>query len=871
MLHMTRVTAALVPPLAAMVIFWPVSALAQTQPAPTTFRSGTELVRLDVRAVDGNRRPVLDLRADEIEVVEDGQRRPILHFQHISDPTAPIMEAAHRTSAGQVSTNRGAPRGQLYLLIFDQAHISPGNEQRARAAAARFLTTRMRPGDRVALYGIPGPGPQIDFTADVERVSADLQKIRGGLERFSYGAVGPMRIQEAIEVTRGNQEVLSRVSERLSTERSGTDVLAISGSSAPGGGGTTNAALFEMLVREDARTMVARADQQARNFLLMFADVIRRLRRIEGRKNVILLSEGFFADNISRELEQVAAAAAESYTVIHALDLNRRQIDIREQEPLGPDQFSEVQSRLGGLGSLSAETDGNVMIDASAALDRSFARVAEDSRDYYLVGFEPSRRADRVGPYRRVIVRTTRPGVRVLTRTGYAAGAFSGKPAERRVTIDAALKAPFPQQGIGVHYTTYILRGPSAGLQKVFVSVAADLPVAERAERAADVVFFVRDVHSGRVMASGTDTMALPVGAEPGSTTGAGHYKVQFDLPAGSYVMRVVVRDPGGLVGSADRRFDVRRLDAAGVTFSDLILSADADMLPVRAVASSARGLSGTLELYGQSRDHLDDVSVVMELTPAGSERSVSIVHADLETVRDDEGSASRVARLAMPLTAVPEGDYLVTSVVRRRGQEIGTTAREVRIVRAAAAAPSPAAAVLDPGRVLDGIPAREYVRALEAEAASPFLREAARHAREGEWPLVAAALPARESAATSVAAGLRGLAKVSAGDYEGAAADLRLAFEMGDRKDARAAFILGWAYLGAGASREAIGAWRAAVFLDPAMVPAHLALAEAYMRLSEPALAIQALRAGLLSVPDSPELKSKLLEIEQRHARRMP
>jgi hypothetical protein len=46
-------------------------------------------------------------------------------------------------------------------------------------------------------------------------------------------------------------------------------------------------------------------------------------------------------------------------------------------------------------------------------------------------------------------------------------------------------------------------------------------------------------------------------------------------------------------------------------------------------------------------------------------------------------------------------------------------------------------------------------------------------------------------------------------------------------------------------------------------MVPAHLALAEAYLQMSERALAIQALRAGLLSLPDSPELLARLAAIE--------
>jgi len=79
------------------------------------------------------------------------------------------------------------------------------------------------------------------------------------------------------------------------------------------------------------------------------------------------------------------------------------------------------------------------------------------------------------------------------------------------------------------------------------------------------------------------------------------------------------------------------------------------------------------------------------------------------------------------------------------------------------------------------------------------------------------------------------------------------------------AAFLLGWAFHGAGDDRQAISAWRRAAFVDPTLVPAHLALAEIYVRLSQPALAMQALRAGLAALPQSPELLDRLHQLERR------
>ena len=85
------------------------------------------------------------------------------------------------------------------------------------------------------------------------------------------------------------------------------------------------------------------------------------------------------------------------------------------------------------------------------------------------------------------------------------------------------------------------------------------------------------------------------------------------------------------------------------------------------------------------------------------------------------------------------------------------------------------------------------------------------------------------------------------------------------DQTNAATAFGLAGRTSISGADRDAIGAWRAAAAIDPKMVPAHLALADAYLKLRQPALAAQALRAGLVALPDSVELQAKLMEIDKR------
>jgi len=850
--------------LATLTILLVGSSLALAQSEQPVFRAGVELVRLDVRITGADGRPVTDLTRDDFEVLEGNERQPILLFQHIEEPSAPLTEVARRTVAGEVSTNRGAARGHLYVLVFDQEHITAGNEHRARLAAERFLRTRFRPGDRVALYAVPGPGPQLDFTGQLTLAVEELPKVRGSLERTEIGPLGVMRVFEAYEIRRGNQQILDRVANNL--RASGTDAMAAIAS--PLTAGTSDPSILKVLVQEEASTIVHRADESSRRFLAILSDLVRRLRAIEDRKVVVLFSEGFFLDNLSREIEQVAAAAAQSYSVFYSIDLNSRGVDIRQTEPLGGEAIGEVQSRLEPLATLALETDGQLVPDASTRLDQVLGRIADESQDYYLVGFAPSPVGrERRDGYHRVKVRVRREGVTVRTRTGYSLGTAS-TAADRRRAIDLVFAAPFPLQQLALEYTTYVLRGSAPGLQKVFVSLEAELPVADGDGRAgsADVVFVVRSVRDGRVMASGTDTIALPATSREDATTGTASYRVQFELPPGAYLMRTLVREPGGLVGSADRRFDVPALYGANISGSDLILGvATSGRLPVRATTHADTGLTGVLQIYGSNPDALEEVEVRIDLLPVGDDTAVLSTLADIVGPIEGEHGASSTAQIDLPLTGLAPGPYVTRAVVRAGGTIVSERLRELVVLPGAAPLPERAAAPaagLEPTLVLEGALARRYVKAVREGADTPAVGRAAALADAGRWPEVEQALGS--DAGTAGYLGLRGLARFADGRYDEAARDLHGAFTR-DPQNADAAFLLGWAHAASGDDRGAISSWRSAAYLDPTLIPAHLALADAYERLSQRALALQAIRAGLRAVPGSRELRDRLAALEGR------
>jgi VWFA-related protein len=815
------------------------AAFAVQQNPPAVFRSGTDLVRFDVRVTDASGRPITDLRPSEIEIVEDGAPRPILLFQHFEETAEAYNEAALRAVSAEVSSNRGSPRGHLYLMVFDQAHISSGNEQVARRAAQRFINERVRPSDRVAVVGLPGPGPLTTFTADRGLAVAELAKVRGGLERTVTSALGEFTVNEAYEIAAGNDRLITDVITRQALQ-AGSDVGGSSDTTIGRPVGRQkdgeDPKAVRLAVVENARTLVAQADAGSRDFLQRLGDVLERYKNVEGRKTVILFSEGFHSANLVRELEQVEAAAAESYAVFCAFDLNRRAG--ADSAALAPATLpsAEIQARLEPLGSLAADTDGVLIPDAPGHIDTALDRIAAQTRDYYLVGFTPTAAAlSSPGSYRHVDVHVSRPGARVSARAGYMVPK-AGASLVRRTAIDAALAAPFAQQGLRVEYSTYEMRGDDAGRSRVILSLEADLPLREGANAAADVVFVVRDMRDGRVVASGTDTVPLPAEAAGGATTGVGRYRVHFDVPPGSYIMRTVVREPGGLVGSADRKLDVRGFTGPDVTVSDLIVDSPATPVPVRARVYTKDGLSGVLYVYARNREQLRDVTVTAALVTAGDGAAAATLGADTGEITDIGGTAlTRRATIATPLGGIAPGAYVARVKVMAGSETVADLTREVDVVEGSAPALAPPPAPeLNPVDVL----ASDYVRPARAA-------------------LRASSTPGAEQAS-------KGFDLFERGDYLGAAAELAPAFAA-DRGRAPVAFVLGWAYEAGGDHRQAIGAWRAAATIDPKFLPAHLALAEVYLRLSEDALAAQAIKAGLAALPDSPELQSKLAQIQKR------
>jgi VWFA-related protein len=186
------------------------TALAAAAQQPT-FRTGTEVVQLDVSVVDKQGQPVHGLTQQDFAVFEDGKPQSIVAFKAVDlpDTVTPATSTAPaswtKTVARDVSTNQ-LDHHRLFAIVMDDATIVPDASVIERARdAARSVIDKMGPNDLATVM----------FTRrdklTVQDFTNDHAKLLDTVESFSVG-YGPLTCsdrQDALGVLRRVAEYLA--------------------------------------------------------------------------------------------------------------------------------------------------------------------------------------------------------------------------------------------------------------------------------------------------------------------------------------------------------------------------------------------------------------------------------------------------------------------------------------------------------------------------------------------------------------------------------------------------------------------------------------------------------------------------------------
>jgi VWFA-related protein len=560
------------------------AATTQGQPRKV-FRSGLNLVSVDVIVRDKSGAVVRGLTAADFDVREDGKPQAIssFSFEEITNKPVPAVESADLLAGVEKKVAEEAKRAptaaaaappapeasgpmtsdmlagrRLIALVFDISSMQPEDVQRAVDSARKYVDEKMTAADLIAVTTV---GSALSVLTDF---TADRAKVANALATLAF------------------------------TEGTATEAPAAS----------TTATDEEAAAAEDTTTVADAAELDMFNNdvrLRALKTLAEALAPIEQKKAILYFSAGMQRSGQDNQVELRSAvnAAVRANVSIYPIDTRGLQAvvpggDARQASGRGQDmfsgrgvtqQFAQLASSQDTLTSLAADTGGRAFTDSND-FGEAFTRVQRDMSAYYLLGYS-STNAAMDGRFRRIQVRVKREGLRIEARAGYYADRdfTHTSRTDRESQLEEQLFTAMSPTDLPVLVTGIWFRlAPDRYYVPIALTVPGSaVPVANDKDPVTlDVLGAVRD-ERGFPVGRFRETLKLPPGT---GTTLAGKqilYQSGVTLPPGRFSVKVVVREnTSGTMGSFEAPVIVPELKQAPMKVSSVVLSTQLQPVAVK-------------------------------------------------------------------------------------------------------------------------------------------------------------------------------------------------------------------------------------------------------------------------------------------------
>jgi VWFA-related protein len=807
---------------------------AETPPQGPTFRTGVDVIAVDVAVVDGKGVPVENLLPPDFIVKIDGQPRRVVTAEHFKID----VEAARREAADPFetlyTTNLKPSNGRQIIIAVDQGNIRFGSARPLLATAAKFLD-RLSPADRVAFVAFPEPGVQVAFTNDHLKLRRGMERVVG--QQSAFASKFNIGLSEAIAITekadsRVFGEVVMRECPRMTgfaREQCERDVLS------------------------ESSNQVRNARQNTTDSLRGLYDLMLALSVIEGPKTLILMSEGLILDTPS-DLDAIIRAAAMARVTINVLLMDVPRDDITVGQ-LGPTVTEDRDMAVSGLADLAGGSRGSLYYIVGTG-ELIFDRLAGETLAYYMLGVEESS-GDRDGKPHRIDVEVSRRNVTVRSRRAFVLSAATTTRKKAEETLLDALKSPFGVAEVPVRVTTFTQKDPASDKARIVVAAEIGQPGGEPEEYTVGYVLLDSD---GKVIAGDITKRTLSV--PNGQQNAPRDYLGEIIVEPGTYSMRFGVVDASGRRGGVIREVSAWKLAGEEFALGDLLVGdAGTEGAPrIRpGVEPHVRGnLGAFLELYSTAPAGLENAKVEFEI--ADDQDSPALLTGGAQMIVGSEPT-QRVGQGVLTATLLPAGRYVARARITRGDNIAGVLVRPfiLDLPPAGTAMPSPfmqgTVAKFDPKLPLSPRVLGEFLAL--AEKQFPELKGPLADARAGRYGI--AAIEALTSGDQAAAAFFKGLDWYSKGQLNQAVTQLELA--AGPRREFfPAAFYLGASFAAAGRDRDAAGVWQMASGKEPRPPLFYLLLADARLRDSQPASVVDVLKPAFDRAPNDDEIARRLM-----------
>lgn len=639
-----------------------------------TFSTTTNLLTLDVTALDRDGKPVAGLKPEDFEIKINGSVRSVQALAYIEakvsgSPATPAVEPVMpAVSARRSVVNAKLPdESRLFVIVVDDLSFEPGSGKPLFVSAESFVA-KLPASDYVGFALTSGSG-SINPTRDRGPVLSALKKAVGMFSNPATVVDPPtVGIGESFDIDDGSES-----KERDVILRECFDPAAATFYASQGINRLRSTGQCASRVQGRAKRVVQQMRAVRERQLQTLESIVESLKGAPGIKNLVLLSGGVAVTKGVDELTPVAKAAARAGV----------QISTMVQE--GDIDLSDIGSGGSESGSSSAPNPGRAQVrrdDDKVLLGGAQTMTDMAGGQFYRVIGQPVRFFERVtvsasGIYRLGVALPagTKPGENLaisasVKRSGVSALAshYAAAP-EPEVTLSsadrmaAAVKQGEMLYGVPISFGAIVRRGGAPGQ----IEIGTVISVPGSVEGPLEAIFGVLDATGG--LKSGKRSVPAVANSD---------YTITYAIPVqqGPYQLRVAVADARGNVGAVSMAVNAALNVVGDLQTSDLLTwipdaSGRMRLLVVEELPAGVPALTGMLELYATTTLPAD-LAVRFALLDVNG-KSVQEKVASLSP-----GAGVLRADAQFAVDSLAPGRYVLRADISAGGKQIGSVTTPV-------------------------------------------------------------------------------------------------------------------------------------------------------------------------------------------------
>ncbi len=562
------------------VLLCPLSRGTFQEPSSLTLRATSHMVLLDVLAKDRSGRPIADLKAEDVVLLEDGKPQQISAFRFVVRHNPPAFEPPNLPE--HVYTNRPEyrmPSGPLTIILIDILNTSAQDQAYARGRLLKYVGSGLKLGEPVAVYALGRSLTLLqDFTTDpallriaIEAVnpktSLELQMVdvEKRLPRIhESGGTGPVTRSRIMTLMNSLREFYTEQAQSELDVRISRTLAAfrLIGRAVAGHPGRKNliwvSGAFPLTVTKS--TVQYRADLSDPNRMQPMSEISSSYSVEESfRQTVALLGEA-----------QISVYPVDARGLVGSLvsDVSDNGTDETGQFLTGADYgaaITKASSKLledqRTMGVLAEQTGGFVFKNRND-IDDAVPAILADSASSYEIGYYPQNH-NWNGSFRKIDLRLRRPDTKASYRRGYYAFDPMRLPKGKSLSemdLPGYVNADVPAATM-VIFDVRVIPPTPAPSARVPVEFLVDMRSLTSEQDQPGVRKYQLDFHvaaygsEGKMAGQQNMELVAPIKPERyAALLQSGlPFQTALSLPPGHYRLRVAVRDEHtGFLGSMD-------------------------------------------------------------------------------------------------------------------------------------------------------------------------------------------------------------------------------------------------------------------------------------------------------------------------------